>query len=107
MSDYDPVRRASECIEEIALRALQSHTARVETVLRQLVNGHGVPLEHITYEHRPEFNVERIVCGDVLVLEVRRIYSASAITVRYELYPSGRPEGWPELELNSDLERNP
>jgi hypothetical protein len=97
--DDDSVRRAADCIEDIALQAVQRHVARVETVLRQLVNVHGVPLESLSYEHRPESSVERLLCGDVLVCEVRRIYSAEAITVRYELYPGGRPDGWPELSL--------
>lgn len=105
----DKVGKMDEGIDGIAgiagliTRSGQRHAAMVEAVLRQLVAG-GKRLEEMRYQHLPDIDRELLMCQDVCVLTVKRSHDSSCegyrISIKYLVYPDGRPKGWPELDLS-------
>jgi hypothetical protein len=92
---------AGQIADAIADMIYKSSTAQlvaVESILQQLVNS-GLSVTTMTYQHIPDLNKELLVCRDVCVLLITRTYEGAAIKITYELYPDGRPHGWPELAL--------
>jgi hypothetical protein len=95
------ISRISDAIEEIGLRAMQQHLCKVESILHQLHRS-GHKLSDMAYSHLPDDRREEITCQGIRVCVIVRKYEGLAITTRYELYPDGRPGGWPELSFGED-----
>jgi hypothetical protein len=100
-SEMRAVQRLSALIEDLIIEAGQKQVAKVETILRQLVAG-GHSLADVVYQHRPDENLEVVVCQGVRVLTVVRTHSIYEIKTVFTIYPDGRPGGWPKLSFDSD-----
>ncbi len=92
------VRMLSAAVEDMIQKAAVRHAVMVEAVLCQLV-AQGFTAADLTYKHLPDLDKELLVCKEVCVMVIQRIYEGAAIRTTYRIYPDGRPGGWPELEF--------
>jgi hypothetical protein len=97
----DHAGRIADAVTEAVMKAGVSQSVAVETILRQLVTA-GRPIEDIRYIHDPGAE-DSVDCQGVRVMLITHRYTGTAITIRYQLYPDGRPDGWPELDFQEGV----
>jgi len=93
------LKRAAQIIFESAMAEMRRHIQAIEGVLRQLVErGYDVSSMSVN-SYGPLGHREEVWCQNTCVCAVKRTWEGLEITVKYVVYPNGRPEGWPELKL--------
>jgi hypothetical protein len=99
-------QRIADAVTEMIMKGAVHQQVAVETILRQLVDG-GHSLADVTYKHLPDLGKDLLVCKEVCVLLIQRTYEGPSITIKYTIYPDGRPGGWPELNFASAEQVDP
>jgi hypothetical protein len=94
--------RVADLFYRSSLSDAQSYSATIEELLSQLIL-FGFPEVDISYRNLPHQGQEEVLCRGVRVCVVARVYGTQEIGTSCQLYPDGRPEGWPELRFKHGL----
>jgi hypothetical protein len=94
--EVDPV---ANHINEAIWSAAMAESRAVDGIIRQILD-YGYEAHEIAYRRWPDFSKpDELLIRETVALRIRRDFRAFTIVTQYQLYPHGRPDGYPELKF--------